>query len=269
MCGGGGGGDGGAADRQAAEEARIAEAIRQINEAIGQENAKAAEVDRAKYQTEGYWTGGDSDGGGQTWVEGYFDQAGYDAAIAAAEASAKASRDKFGERAKSYDVLKTDATNHARVDLDKERALTERDANFMLARQGVSGGSRDIDVNRDILDTFNQGIVKASSMGSAVATNARAADDATRMNLITSVRNGLDAGNAVGNSYTEMSNNSARARDDAANQSLTGFFDVLARRFKQNAYDNGVNSNAPAQSPSTPSRTNSSAGSQGTITSYG
>lgn len=237
MCSSGGGGDGGAGQRKAAEDKRIAAAVKSINESVGQEGAKANEVDRSAFNIAAQY---DQDGTEITPAS--FDQAGYDAAVASEEASAQKSRDKFAERNASYGTVKQDAINHAMTDLNKERGLTERDATFMLARQGLSGGSRDIDVNKDILDTFQQGVLKAGSMGSAVATNARSADEGTRMKLIDSVRNGLDAGTATGNAYTEMQNNSAKARDDAATQSLAGFFNVLANRFKQNAYDNGVQS---------------------------
>ena len=45
----GGGGDGGAADRQAAEDARVAAAVKRVNEVFGITNATANPIDKAKY----------------------------------------------------------------------------------------------------------------------------------------------------------------------------------------------------------------------------
>lgn len=183
--GGGGGGDGGAAERKAAEEARVAAAIKKINDVMGNDNAIA-------------------------------------------------------ERAKLYDTIKTDANQRALIDLNKERDITQRNMGFDVARQGLSGGSHDVDTSRNITDTYQQGVMKAAEMAAATSNNARAADDKTRIGLINSIRAGLDEGNAQTQAYAEMRNNADRATENANALTLTGFFDRLNNLSQQRKYNNGL-----------------------------
>lgn len=239
MCGGGGGGDGGAAQRKAAEEARIASAVKKINDVMGNANATPDTVDRAAFvknvpRTIGYGRGR------RTVNQRVFDQAGYDAAVAKATQDAAASRAAYRERAKLYDTIKTDANQRALIDLNKERDITQRNLGFDIARQGLSGGSQDIDTSRQITDTYQQGVLKAAELAAATANNARAADDKTRTNLISSIRAGLDEGSAQTQAYTDMRNNADRATADANALTLSGFFDRLNNLNQQRKYNNGV-----------------------------
>lgn len=148
------------------------------------------------------------------------------------------------EREKLYSKISKDATNTALNDLNKEKSITERDLNFMLARQGLSGGSRDIDVNKDVLDTYQQGVLKASNIGISTGNDARSADDRTRVNLINSIRSGLDQGSATQQAYEGMRNNASLAQDNANAVNLSGFFDAIKNQQQQAAYIQGINSNA-------------------------
>jgi hypothetical protein len=139
-------------------------------------------------------------------------------------------------REATYSKIGEDTKANALIDLNKDRSITERDLGFMLARQGLSGGSRDVDVNRDVLDKFQQGVLKATNMGLSSANNARSADDQTRVKLIQSVQAGLDEGSAIQQAYEGMRNNSRAAQDDANTASLAGFFDTLVNQQKNAAY---------------------------------
>lgn len=175
----------------------------------------------------------------------------------------QASKDAFAQRQGLYSTISQDATNKAKVDLDKERAITERNLGFDIARSGLSGGSRDIDANRDVLDTYQQGVLRAGEMGNTASTNARAADDKTRVRLIDSVRTGLDSGSAVNQAYSEMRNNSSQALNDAAGANLTGFFDRLNNQVRQVAYDKGMQAGGVV--PPTQQKPNQPTGSNGTV----
>lgn len=235
-----------------ADDDRIYAGVNALNNAIGYEDAKAVPLDESRYADIKFLTKNLSD------MVNERRRSARVLETASREADAQRSRDKFAERNLSYNTVKQDAINNAMIDLNKERGLVERDAGFTMARQGLSGGSQDVDTSKDILDTFQQGVLKAGSMGSAVATNNRSADETTRMRLIAGVRSGLDAGVATENAFSEMKNNSAKARDDAATQSLKGFFDTLANRYKMSAQDSGF----LAQNPLT-GRNNSAVNTKG------
>lgn len=255
---GGGGGDGGAAARAAAEKERVAAGIQAINEVFGNTKATPNAIDKAAYTTTervavapsygafgGYNSMGNMAAGNNYQTVTKFDQAGYDAAVAAEQARVDKLNSAAQQREQLYSTVAEDAKKKALLDIERERAITERELNFALARNGLSGGSRDVDANKDVLDTAQQGILKASEIGLATANDARSNDERTRVNLINSIQSGLDSGSAIQSAYTGMANNANLARDNASAASLNGFFDTL--RANQNAaqYQQAVNSVIP------------------------
>lgn len=148
---------------------------------------------------------------------------------------------KMATREALYGTMKEDAVNKAMMDLNKDKERSARELNFMLARQGLSGGSADIDQNRELADTYQQGILQAANIGDSVANNARSSDDRTRVNLINSVRSGLDGGTASQLAYEGMRNNINEAKNEAQNASLAGFFNNLMNGWNQYQYGQGQN----------------------------
>lgn len=241
--GGGGGGDGGAADRKAGEDARVAQGIQRVNDAFGI-----------------YDEGDDEGSGSSLWggLPGIMGQA-----LTAAEDRRRgiggggeggmSRRDRAAQtmagREALYSTIGEDARNTGLFDLNKDRGLIERDTGFGLARTGLAGGSRDIDLNRDILDTYQQGVLRASDRALGVSNSARAADDRTRVGLINSIRSGLDEGSAQQQAYESMRNNSRQAQDEAKSNNLTGFFNSLRDTQKQYQYNQGINEAKRLYSP--------------------
>lgn len=173
---------------------------------------------------------------------------------------------EFADRSKIYDKVRADSQLKAMTDLNKDRDITERDNRFDLASSGLSGGSRDVDTNKDILDLYQQGVLKASNIGADAATSARAADEATRVKLVDSIRSGLDEGSAVGQAYQQMSNNAQRATVDANNQSLSGFFDRLNNANQQRKNNAGMSAGmVPAQPATGAPGTSKPVASSGTV----
>jgi hypothetical protein len=265
---GGGGGDGGAAARQAAEDARVAQAVRKLNEVFGLMEATPDPVDQNQFMIDApiertnttnvlglpMYQGGNAGApsignylGGQPATRKVLDTVRYNAAVQAAKAKADALKGAAQKRESLYSKIGDDAKATALLDLNKDREDTERELGFMLARQGLSGGSRDIDVNREILDTNQQGILKATNLGLQIANDARSNDDKTRVNLINSIRAGLDQGSAQQQAYEGMRNNAASAADAAKATSLAGFFDTLRNRQQQAAYSQGFDSTIQQQ----------------------
>lgn len=242
---GGGGGDGGAAARKAAEDERIAKAVKQLNEVFGVIDAQPEAVDRNAFNRQVQVQNTSPYGfvlGMQPTYQNVFDQAGYDAAVKASEDKANALREGAKARETLYGKIGTDATNVAMTDINKERGIAQRELGFSLARNGLSGGSRDIDANRDVLDTYQQGVLKASNIGNQSKNTARTNDEKTRVNLISSIYAGLSSGDATQQAYAGMANNARAAQDEANASSLAGFFDVIRQQQDRNQYQRGVDS---------------------------
>ena len=268
--GGGGGGDGGAADRQAAEDARVAAAVKRVNDVFGITNATANPINKAKYTHTSNGVanpisigiGGNQSNGpslGNLFPvnsntiknagSSTFDKAGYDAAVAAENERVKALQSAGSEREKLYSTIRADTTNNLLKDLNKENLTTNRELNFNLARNGLAGSSRDVDSHRDVLDTFNQGVLRASNLGAQTANNARRTDDNTRTDLISRIRAGLDQDNAIQQSTEALKNNAAIARDNASTQSLTGFFTNVRNELDRAQYNQGLAQGNAAGTP--------------------
>jgi hypothetical protein len=241
----GGGGDGGAEERKAAEDARIAAGIRRLNEVFGISSPKTVDKNQFYVTSPTKSTGSPMADVGQAKYTKTFNQAAYEEAVKKAQEEALTENPNAVAREQLYSKIGNDATNVAKTDIDKERMLAERELKFQLARNGLSGGSRDIDANRDVLDTYQQGILKASNIGTQTANQARSSDEKTRVNLINSIQAGLTSGDAVQQAYAGMANNVTAAQDAANNASLAGFFDVLRNQQDRNQYRAGVESTNP------------------------
>jgi len=277
------GGDGGAAERKAAEDARISLAINKLNQVFGLAEATPESVDRASFTStintpdvQGYnnefGSINYSGNANKSTTKSVFDSTGYNAAVAAAQAKADKLKGASSAREALYSKIGTDSNNMALVDLNKERGITERELKFSLARNGLSGGSRDIDANKDVLDTYQQGVLKASNIGLQTANNARSNDEKTRVNLINSIHAGLTDSDAMTQAYTSMANNAKQAQDEANNTSLAGFFDVLKNQQANAQYNAGVssvgNQTAIDAAKNSPYYNTMKNGNSGTVRSY-
>jgi hypothetical protein len=149
--------------------------------------------------------------------------------------------DAMAEREALYGTVKEDAVKKAMTDLDKDKEKAARELNFMLARQGLSGGSADVDQNRQLTDTYQQGILKAANIGDSTANNMRSSDDKTRVNLVNNIRSGLDGGQASQMAYEGMKNNADLARTEANNANLVGFFNNLMNGWNSFQYGQNMN----------------------------
>lgn len=233
------GGDGGAAAREAAEKSRVAAAIAELNRIFdGGASQTVAPVNKQDfYKTEQVITHPPGLPSANIYeTKTTFDEAGYNAAVKAAQ-DAASKNPQASSRETTYNKISTDAVNKAKVDLEKDKEFVTRDLGFMLARQGLAGGSRDVDVKKDILDKYQQGLLRASEIGTQTANNARSADEKTRVNLIGSIQAGLDSGTAAQQAYEGMRTNALKAQDEANAVNLSGFFDSLRQLQQQSAYN--------------------------------
>ncbi len=248
-----GGGDGGAADRKAAEESRQQSAIARLNRAFGVAGSRSAAPDRAAFEkrwnpmqppragqnTAGpdpvRWYNGPAEGelvmdntprAGQNTADS-FDQTGFDAAMASYNNEDAETAAQRNARESLYGKFSEDARNLQLADLNKERGLAERDVSFDLARRGLTGGSRQIDVGRDISDQFNRGVLTAENNAQDVANQARQGDEKTRLNLMQSIRGGMGEADAVSSALAGMRNTADQAANQARGQNIGGFFDAI------------------------------------------
>lgn len=225
---GGGGGDGGVAARQATMKAEQDEAINAINAVFGK--GLGAPVYGTRPATVRY----EQDAYGNTTPINVPEEryvASYDTAA----------RDKnAAEREKLYGTITSDASARLLDKLRDDRDIAERGTRFQLARQGLAGGSADIDQNASLLDAFNEGSLEAGNAALAAGNNARSADEKTRVNLINNIRNGMSQSDALSASFAALTNNANEARDTALATDIGGFFDDINTLNKERQYNQGL-----------------------------
>jgi hypothetical protein len=234
MCGGGGGGDGGYGARQDQMRREQDRAISAINTIFGRGQGQpiygTRTVDGAPVQQ--LIPGG----GGFTEVtperqESYV--TGYNTR----------ERDRnLAERERLYGTIRQDSEARLLDTLGQDRTRAERDVRFQLARQGLMGGSADVDQGRELLEQFQEGSLEARNASTASANDARAADENTRVNLINNIRSGMAESDAVSAAFAGLNNNATAARDSAMATNIGSFFDDISILRAQNQFRGGMDS---------------------------
>lgn len=233
LYGGGGGGDGGYGERQDKMKAEQDKAIQAINLIFGKgDGTPITKTTTIPGTTQNLYRPSTGEYTRETPATTVTSVTGYDTT----------QRDKnLAERNKLYGTIRTDAEARLLDTLGKDRTRAERDVRFQLARQGLMGGSADIDQGRELLENFQEGSLEARNASTASSNAARASDENTRVNLINSIRSGMAESDAVSAAYAGLQNNATTARDNALATNIGNFFDDISILRSRQQYQDGVN----------------------------
>lgn len=216
-----GGGDGGLAERAAQIEAKKQQARDRLNASFGAQPSGAMpnRDDFYRYMPP---TGENLDGTELGTMA--FDDAGYNAAVAAAQGlSAEATRNKAARDA-LYGSVRDNAFSAGRRGLDEHRERAARETKFALAAQGLNGGSVDIDENATLGRTYSKGLMDLGGKADAAKADMANSDEQTRLGLLQSIDAGMDQGSALSSAMNQMKTNSDRAMADAQGTALGDLF---------------------------------------------
>lgn len=143
-------------------------------------------------------------------------------------------------REQLYSTIGADSEARLLDTLGTDRTKAERNVRMQLARQGLMGGSADIDQGSELLEQFQKGSLEARNAATGASNSARANDEKTRVNLINNVRSGMAETDALSAAYAGLNNNANEARDAAMATDIGGFFNDLGILNNQIAYQKGV-----------------------------
>lgn len=176
----------------------------------------------------------------------------------------KAARDAL------YGTVRNDVIGYFRPELDKQKTDAERAMRFSLASRGLTGGSVDVDQSRELQDRYLRGVLAVTNKGDAAANEMRGADSRTRLDMISRINAGADAGTAVSSAMNEMTANANSARDAAFGQNLNSFFDdlIFLQRAKSDYLNNQTLQNSFGNYFRAPSGGGSAAGGEVTKAGY-
>lgn len=235
----GGGGDGGFGARQDAQDAAKAEARRRLNILFGQYTPGA--VDRSSFALpSGQVQIGESEAGPiYADAPGGFDQAGYDAAMAA-ESARQAEADKNRADMESlFASTRTSAYDAGKRRLDEQHDQAKRDLKFELFARGLNGSSVAAEQSALLGRSFSQGLTDLGGKADAVSTQLRGDNEAARLQLLQSIDSGMDAGSAVSSALGQMRANAERAASDAIGTSVGDLFSTAGLIYNQNRVAQG------------------------------
>lgn len=235
----GGGGDGGFTERQDRIDTQKQQARNALNVLFGVAPTSTT-VDRAAFQ--GTTTGDTVDEQGnvvQGMGRGTFDQAGYDAAVAAAARQAEeAAANKTGLES-LFAKTRTDAFTAGKTRLDEQKSQAGRDLKFELFARGLNGASTDIDQNALLGRTYTQGLTDLGAKADGAATQLRSDNEQARLQLLQSIDAGMDQGSALSSALGQMQVNSQKAASEATGTALGDLFANTGLIYQQNRVAQG------------------------------
>lgn len=120
-----------------------------------------------------------------------------------------------------------------RIEADRQKGIADRNLKFSMARSGLTGGSASTDANRNLGEEYTRGILDAESRAQEAAGRLRSEDEASRLGIISMIRQGLDATTAAQRAGAAMSSNAQIAMGEANPKGLGEIFGTTASLYKQ------------------------------------
>lgn len=113
--------------------------------------------------------------------------------------------------------------NRQKIDNDAETA--GRKLKFALLRSGNAGGGLDVDQNAMLQRTRDKGLLDAGNLGDAAANQARASDEAARLDLLSRIDAGMDQTSATQGAAAQLRASGDAALANARGQAVGNLFD--------------------------------------------
>ncbi len=111
------------------------------------------------------------------------------------------------ERQQQYRDLYTSTRDLGMLDLNRQKTDADRNARFALARGGLTGGSRAVDVGARLGREYTDGLLDVDRRAQASMADLMAADQQSKNNLLALTQSGLDLTTATQNAASAMSAN--------------------------------------------------------------
>ncbi len=116
----------------------------------------------------------------------------------------------------------------------------ERNNRFGLARNGLLGGSADVDSNARLQERTNEGLVQAQALGEQEASKLRTADEQSKASLIAMAQSGIDTGTAQQMAAQQLSSNAQTALGARGGSALDNLFNSLGQAYLTNKMNQAV-----------------------------
>ena len=246
MCGGGGGGGASAEtralqeqqlkqaqqdeQRRTIEEQRRLNAVQQINALYGIQS-QAADVDAYNNALGSMY---DIDNPGGLEKDKYLNDNALKQ-VSDAEVSTNEAQRNAG-----YDKVRQSNLGLMMDDIARNQADTTRNVGFGLQRNGLFGGSVDVDTHKSITDANQRSIIQANQYADNQVAQMRSNDENTRADLISRINAGLDADSAATTATQRMLNNRQEALTTNPSGALNNLFAGIGSAWNGYQFANGA-----------------------------
>lgn len=134
-------------------------------------------------------------------------------------------------RQQQYTDLQNAVTQRNLQSLNQQQTDANRNLNFAMARQGLTGGSADADASARQEQLYNQGVLNATQAGQQASSSLQAADQQSKNSLIGLAESGLSATDASNQALDALQANAQNAQSQATAQSVADAFGGLGDYF--------------------------------------
>jgi hypothetical protein len=136
------------------------------------------------------------------------------------------------QRQQQYtDFLNAVRTNYTN-DANKQQAITARQTKFAAARNGLTGGSADVDAQTRLGQEYAQGLVGAESKAQGALAGLKAQDNSARLNLTQLAASGLDVTSAAQQANAGMQQAADAALSGSTVNGLGDIFGAATRAYQ-------------------------------------
>ena len=148
-------------------------------------------------------------------------------------------------REKLYDEQQQAVYDLNAKSVNDQYADAERTNRFALARNGLLGGSADVESNANLQEKTNEGLIQAQALGQQAASSLRTADEQSKQSLISMAQSGIDTGTAQQMATAQLNSNAQSALGQRGGATIGNLFDNLGQAYLNrqimNAANNGYN----------------------------
>ena len=148
-------------------------------------------------------------------------------------------------REKLYDEQEQAVYDLNAKEVNDQYADAERANRFGLARNGLLGGSSDVESNANLQEKTNEGLIQARALGQQAASDLRTADEQSKQSLIAMAQSGIDTGTAQQMAAAQLNANAQSALGRRGGATIGDLFDNLSQAYLtrqiMQAANNGYN----------------------------
>lgn len=145
-----------------------------------------------------------------------------------------------GNREAMYTDQKANVYDLNKMEVDRQATVAERDNRFGLARNGLLGGSVDVDSNQELDRRTNEGLLRAGGIADQSAADLKTADERTRSNLLSMAQSGIDTGSAATMALEGLKVNADNVAQARAGATIGNLFGDLSNAYLMNQANQGT-----------------------------